>query len=101
MAGPISLPEMSAHGRKRASTADDGLRQIKRQRPCLHRLRHLQPLPHALPDQDDSLFQMQLLRSISIALAAAGFDGTEPLALESFRAATEECTPLRSFIFYL
>ena len=41
--------------------------------------------------QDESFFQSQLLRAITLSLSAQGFESVEPLALESFRAAAEGC----------
>ncbi|KAF2719643.1 hypothetical protein K431DRAFT_286445 [Polychaeton citri CBS 116435] len=46
---------------------------------------HVEPVP-----QDPALVSGQLLRSITTALALAGFDSVKASALESFRAATEE-----------
>ena len=58
-----------------------------------HQLKHSQHIPVDVTDaaHDEEFFQMQLLRAISIASAAAGFVGVDPAALESFRALTEEC----------
>lgn len=58
-----------------------------------HRLSHVQELPgHVEPAPQDAVFiQGQLLRSISTALAAVGFDSATTSALEAFRAETEEC----------
>ena len=75
-------------------------RPLKRRRtgtPHSHRLRHVQQTPdHVEPAPQDALFvQSQLLRSLSTALAAVGFDSVLPSALEAFRAETEECRLLR------
>lgn len=58
-----------------------------------HQLKYTQHIPVDVTDaaHDEEFFQMQLLRAISIASAAAGFAGVDPAALESFRALTEEC----------
>ena len=58
-----------------------------------HQLKHTQQIPVDITAaaHDEEFFQMQLLRAVSIALAAAGFAGVDPAALESFRALTEEC----------
>ena len=36
--------------------------------------------------------QFLLTRSIALALEAVGFESADPVAVESFRAETEECT---------
>lgn len=41
--------------------------------------------------QDESFFEAQLLRAISLALTTVGFDSVKPSALEAFRAETETC----------
>jgi len=71
-------------------------RPLKRRRVEVlrhHKLEHVQQLPaHTEPAPQDALFvQGQLLRSITTALAAVGFDSVRPSALEAFRAETEEC----------
>ncbi|KAL8744654.1 MAG: hypothetical protein Q9190_003120 [Brigantiaea leucoxantha] len=43
------------------------------------------------PVQDEQIVQSMLTRSICLALDAVGFNASEPLALESFRAQVEEC----------
>lgn len=43
--------------------------------------------------QDDTFFEAQLLRALSLALAAVGFDSVKPTALEAFRAEVETCKP--------
>lgn len=43
---------------------------------------------------DESFFEAQLLRSISLALSAVGFDGVKPTALEAFRAEVVACSYL-------
>ena len=65
-----------------------------KKRKVRHRLHHLQPKPpHMDPAPQDPVFiQGQLLRSITAALAMAGFDSATPTALEMFRGAAEECT---------
>lgn len=59
-----------------------------------HTLHHTQRTPlHTEPAPQDPIFiQAQLLRSLTAALAIAGFDSVKPSALEMFRAQTEECT---------
>lgn len=46
----------------------------------------------AAPGPDEENIQALLTRSIALALEVAGFMGAEPMAMESFRAAIEECT---------
>lgn len=46
---------------------------------------------HQLPAESA---QTLLTRSIALALEAVGFQGADPVAIESFRAETEECTEL-------
>lgn len=50
------------------------------------------PTRFAAPDQDEEKTQSLLTRSLALALEVVGFDGAEPMAMESFRAAVEECT---------
>lgn len=45
---------------------------------------------------DERVAEPLLTRSISLALAAVGFDASEPLALDSFRIGVEEC--MRFFV---
>ncbi len=45
-----------------------------------------------LPAQDEESAQALLTRSIALALEAVGFQGADSVAIESFRAETEECT---------
>jgi len=45
-----------------------------------------------LPAQDEESVQTLLRRSIALVLEAVGFQGADPVAIESFRAETEECT---------
>lgn len=45
--------------------------------------------------QDEAFFEAQLLRSISLALSAVGFDSVKPTALEAFRGEVEQCTGIR------
>lgn len=63
----------------------------KRQR-IVRRLNHVQNRPHHIePAPQDQLFsQGQLIKSISAALALAGFDGANASALEMFRAQVDE-----------
>ncbi len=82
---------------KRASPSDIELtpptkRQDRRKRH--HALRYSQlHKGSASITQDDSIIQNLLSRSVSLALDAVGFDGADPVAVESFRAQTEECMP--------
>ena len=46
----------------------------------------------AAPGQDEGKIQALLTRSLALALGAVGFAGAEPMAMETFRAAVEECT---------
>lgn len=46
---------------------------------------------HDAPRQNEESVQFLLVRSISLALAAVGFEAAEPLAVESLRAEVEEC----------
>jgi hypothetical protein len=41
--------------------------------------------------QDESFFEAQLLRAISLALTTVGFDSVKPEALEAFRADVDRC----------
>ena len=43
---------------------------------------------------DEAFFEAQLLRSISLALSAVGFDSVKPTALEAFRAEVVSCMHL-------
>ncbi len=47
-----------------------------------------------LPAQNEESAQTLLTRSIAFALEAVGFQGADPVAIESFRAETEECTAI-------
>lgn len=84
----------SSGGTKRAhseSTLDH--EQPRKKVKVTRRLHHVQALPqHVEPAPQDPVFvQGQLLRSISAALAVAGFDSVKPTALEMFRSHVEEC----------
>ena len=46
----------------------------------------------AAPGPDGERIQALLTRSLALALEVVGFEGAEPMAIESFRAAVEECT---------
>jgi len=72
----------------------NGYDQTKRQRMRHHALKHTQ-LSQADPllaPQKEPFFQIQLMRSIAIALASAGFESASYSVLEAFRAEAEECT---------
>lgn len=64
-----------------------------KRRKIHHNLHHKQSSEAGLLPamQDRAFYGAQLIRSISIALAAVGFDSVKPTALESFRAEVEEC----------
>ncbi|KAF1989800.1 hypothetical protein K402DRAFT_451975 [Aulographum hederae CBS 113979] len=64
----------------------------KRRRLLHHRIKYKQPAQSdpLLAIQDEPFFQAQLLRAIGIGLAAAGFDGAQQTALESFRMHVHE-----------
>ena len=40
---------------------------------------------------DGAFFEAQLVRALSLALSAVGFDSVKPTALEAFRAEVESC----------
>ncbi|KAK3114884.1 hypothetical protein LTR53_006342 [Teratosphaeriaceae sp. CCFEE 6253] len=77
---------------KRPFSAVDSSQPPPKRRRVIHTLRHVQRVPqHVEPaTQDPVLAQGQLLRSISAALSAVGFDSVKPTALEMFRSQTEE-----------
>jgi hypothetical protein len=69
----------------------------KKRRIVHHRLHHKQErasdLKDLIDDQhgvDGGFIKQQMLRAIGVELKAVGFDGASPLALEAFRAQTEE-----------
>ncbi|KAL8953401.1 MAG: hypothetical protein Q9183_007332, partial [Haloplaca sp. 2 TL-2023] len=80
--------------RKRSSSAIDLNVPIVRKRTRVP-LRH-QKIHWDFDDQksfhDGTTPEALLTRSISLALNAVGFDGAEPLALESMRKTAEQCT---------
>lgn len=45
----------------------------------------------AAPGPDGEKPQSLLTRSLALALEVVGFEGAEPMAMESFQAAVEEC----------
>jgi len=71
-----------------------GAHSAKRLKVVKHSIHHQQPhleqLSHLL--QDESVIQKQLIRSIALALSAAGYHEITAAAMESFRSATEDCT---------
>lgn len=91
-----TMAETQIAGKKRPSpssttTSDGHARKKRKVRRSLHHIPHKPP--HVEPAPQDPVFiQGQLLRSISAAVAMAGFDSAKPTALEMFRAAVEECT---------
>lgn len=79
-------------GTKRPHSSSLSEPQPHKKRRILHKLRRRQHMPQhveAAP-QDPVFAQGQLLRSITGALALAGFDSVKPTALEMFRSHTEE-----------
>ena len=84
-----SLPHA---GMKRSYSASTNDHYAHKRRRVHHKLRHVQRIPsHTEPAPQDPVFaQAQLLRSISAALAIAGFDSVQPTALEMFRSHAEE-----------
>ena len=58
-----------------------------------HSLKWRQGLPDQFepPLHDAEAVHSLLTRALGLALEAVGFDGAEPVAMESFRALTEEC----------
>lgn len=84
--------------RSLAETNHDSAPNTKR-RKIHHRLHHKQPF-HVDPivaQQDELFFKSQMLRAISLHLAAIGFDSVRPTALEAFRAEVEECMLTQKF----
>ncbi|KAK3061430.1 hypothetical protein LTS18_006291, partial [Coniosporium uncinatum] len=80
-------------GMKRAHRDEvNGYEQTKRQRIRHHALKHTQPAQAdpLLAPQKEHFFQIQLMRSIAIALASAGFECAPYSVLEAFRAEAEE-----------
>lgn len=90
------MAEAQLAGKKRPSPdsgAADRDEQANKKRKVRRRLQHVQARPAHIEvaPQDPVFVQGQLLRSISAALAMAGFDSAKPSALEMFRGAVEEC----------
>lgn len=77
-------------GTKRPHDASDDAPHKKRR--VHHELQHVQQRPKDIePAPQDAVFvQGQILKSISSALAMAGYDSVKPTALEMFRAQVEE-----------
>lgn len=65
----------------------------KRAKKYHHSIKNTQPLSVECLQgvQDEAFFQSQLLRSITLALSAQGFDSVETSALEDFRMMVEDC----------
>jgi hypothetical protein len=81
---------------KREAPSDEPLEQerpLKRTRIVHHGLKHKQALAQESLSgiQDETFFQSQLLRAITLSLTSAGYDSVQPTALEAFRAETEAC----------
>ncbi len=83
--------------KRNSTTANFDLPPTKKQ--CFRHGRHHkltwrpdESIRHQLPAQDEESAQTMLTRSIALALEAVGFQGADPVAIESFRAETEECT---------
>jgi hypothetical protein len=74
---------------KRPRLQQPATASIHRQRR--HQIHHTQKVPFDAVIRDDEARTL-LTRSLSLALKAAGFDGTEELVMESLRARVEECT---------
>lgn len=65
--------------------------QPSHRRTHKHYIHHKQSIsPHSAIGEDE--VKSMLSRSVGIALQATGFDAADPVALESLRAAAEECT---------
>jgi transcription initiation factor TFIID subunit 8 len=99
MPGAITIPPAAMD--RQPSSFDTGTqdgRPAKRRRIVHHGIKYKQPLASEALDvvQDDAFFQSQLLRSISLALTAVGFDSVLPSALEAFRAEVEDCTSYKN-----
>ena len=66
-----------------------------------HGLKWRQDLPDHFepPLQDGEAVHSLLTRALGLALEAVGFEGAEPIAMESFRALAEECklVPLQRY----
>jgi transcription initiation factor TFIID subunit 8 len=71
-------------------TSDAPNKRLKTHR---HKLQHAQQweLNPLLATQDETFFRAQLLRAVTMAVAAAGFDTAKPSALEQLLAMTENC----------
>jgi hypothetical protein len=89
------LPDPSRSTMKRAAESIffDEAHPPKRMRQVHHTIKHRQPFASEsiAGVQNESVFQSQLLRAITLALSAQGYDEAQPLALEAFRAEVEEC----------
>jgi len=93
---PLTVGNVRSQKRN-STTANLDLPPTKKQYFCHGRHHKLNWRPNEtirlqLPAQDEETAQTLLTRSIVLALEAVGFQGAEPLAVESFRAETEECT---------
>lgn len=85
-------PEDALHNKRPLTPTEVDLSSKKRV------LRHHKPTwnldnsrRYEAPCQNEESIQFLLVRSISLALAAVGFEAAEPLAVESLRAEVEEC----------
>lgn len=91
----VLLPNSSRSSMKRPaeSTFADASHPPKRMRQVHHAIKYKQPLASESTRgiQNENVFQSQLLRAITLALSAQGYDEAQSLALEAFRAEVEEC----------
>lgn len=92
---PMTVEDIRSQKRN-STTADFDLPPAKKQH--LRHVRHhkltWQPdeaIRRQTSPQDEESAQALLARSIALALEAVGFEGVDPMAIESFRAEAEEC----------
>lgn len=79
--------------RPHSTTNDDHTDHHGKRRKIIHHHIHYKQKFHEDPlvaPQDELFFKSQMMRAISIHLAAIGFDSVKPSALEMFRAEVEE-----------
>ena len=86
--------------KRNATTANFDLPAAKKQhvRPARHHKLQWGPSEaarHQFAPQHEECAHSLLTRSIALALEAVGFESADPVAIESFRAETEECTEQR------
>ena len=92
---PMAIDDLRSEKRN-STTADFDLPSTKKQRsrpPRHHKLiwGPTEAIRQQACLQDEESAQALLMRSIALALEAVGFEGADPVAIESFRAETEEC----------